>query len=159
MKLINQINTRAKTRNMKVREKKIRVQILPSKCHKDVLKLQCVGHFGPFNPDASRIAVLWLMVEPAGESDGAAAMCHHFTRSRLHDHCSGVILCERTGRSANENMCLRNNNYQALVLILLLCFLATFILYFLGFWLMNKPFILVIDKLPVLLSLQSYFQL
>lgn len=71
------------------------MRILPSKCHKDVLELQRIGHFGPFNPNASRIGVLRLMVESAGQSDGATAMCHHFTRSCLHYHRSGVVLCGR----------------------------------------------------------------
>lgn len=81
------------------------MQTVPSQCHKDVLELQRVGHFGPFNPNASRISVLRLMVESAGQSDGAAAVCHHFTGSCLHYHRSGVILCgwkekEREGKPA-----------------------------------------------------------
>lgn len=69
------------------------MQILPSECHKDVLKLQRISHFGPLNPNASRIGALRLMMEPAGQSDGATTMCHHFTGSCLHNHRSGVILC------------------------------------------------------------------
>lgn len=69
------------------------MQNLPSKCHKDILKLQRVCHFGPFNPDPSRIGVLWLVMESAGQSYGATTMCHHFTRSSLHDDRSSVILC------------------------------------------------------------------
>lgn len=74
------------------------MQISPSKCHKDVLKLQRIGHFGPFNPNASGIGVLRLMVVSAGQSDGATTMGHHFTRSCLHYHCSGVILCGKKGK-------------------------------------------------------------
>lgn len=81
---------------------KAQIQILPPKCHKDVLELQRVRHFGPFNTNASRVGVLRLVVESAGQSDGATAMCDHFTRSCLHYHRSGVILCgveeKREGR-------------------------------------------------------------
>lgn len=68
---------------------------LPPKSHKDIFKLQGVGHFGPFDPNVIRIGVLRLVVEPAGQGDGATAMRHHFTRSRLHDHRSSVVLCWR----------------------------------------------------------------
>lgn len=71
------------------------MQILPSKCHKDVLKLQRISHFGPFNTNVSRIGVLWLMVESAGQNDGTATVRHYFTRSGLHNHRAGVILCTR----------------------------------------------------------------
>lgn len=66
---------------------------VPSKCHKDVFELQCIRHFGPLDADVIRISVLWLVVEPAWQRDGAAAVCHHFTWSRLHNHCSSVVLC------------------------------------------------------------------
>lgn len=66
---------------------------VPSKCHKDVFKLQRVRHFGPLDADVIRIGVLRLVVEPAWQRDGATAVCHHFTWSRLHDHCSSFVLC------------------------------------------------------------------
>lgn len=66
----------------------------PSKCHKDIFKLQRVRHFGPLDADVIRISVLRLVVEPARQRDGATAVRHHFTWSRLHDHCSSVVLCQ-----------------------------------------------------------------
>lgn len=71
---------------------------LLSKGHEHVFKLQRVRHFGPFNPDAGRVRVLRLVVEPTGQSDGAATMCHHFPRSCLHNHGAGVVLCGGGGR-------------------------------------------------------------
>lgn len=80
---------------------RITMQNLLSQSYKDVLKLQRVRHFGPFYPDASRIDVLRLMMESAGQSDGATPMCHHFTRSSLHNHGSSVILWKE--RRSREN--------------------------------------------------------
>lgn len=78
---------------------------LPPKCHKDIFKLQRIGHLGPFDPNASRISVLRLMVETAGQSDGATAVCHHFTRSCLHNHSSRVILCgKKEGTVINDSV-------------------------------------------------------
>lgn len=71
----------------------MQMENLLSKCHKDVLKLQCICHFGPFNSNASRVGVLWLVMESTGQSDGATTMCHHFTGSGLHNHCTSVVLC------------------------------------------------------------------
>lgn len=73
------------------------MQNVPPKFHKHVLKLQGICHFGPFDPDATRVGVLWLVMVSAGQSDGATAMCHHFTRSCLHNDCSSVILCGKEG--------------------------------------------------------------
>lgn len=72
---------------------------LPSKCHKDIFKLQRVRHFGPLDADVVGIGVLRLVVEPARQRDGAAAVRHHFTRSRLHDHRSSVVLCRGKTKS------------------------------------------------------------
>lgn len=80
---------------------RITMQNLLSQCYKDVLELQRVRHFGPFNPDASRIDVLWLMMESAGQSDGATPMCHHFTRGSLHNHGSSVVLWKERRRREN----------------------------------------------------------
>lgn len=74
--------------------------LVPSKCHKDIFKLQRVRHFGPLDADVIRISVLRLVVEPAWQSDGATAVRHHFTWSRLHNHCSSVVLCQREEEEA-----------------------------------------------------------
>lgn len=68
---------------------------LPSKCHEDIFKLQRVRHFGPLDADVVGIGVFRLVVEPAWQRDGAATVRHHFTRSRLHDHRPGVVLCRQ----------------------------------------------------------------
>lgn len=75
-----------------------RTLFIPSKCHKDIFKLQRIRHFGPLDADVVRISVLWLVAEPAWQRDGTATVCHHFTWSRLHDHCSSVVLSQEKGK-------------------------------------------------------------